>query len=283
MCNEKKIDIFTPYYINQNRLFDLYSILNGGYSEYEEVSFSNSSSIKSGGKAGLSAGASGFKLIKISGSGEGYRENQNEKSSGITTKKVQTVTSILGSVLDKMRKDQYIKLVDDVSIGDYVEINVHFKLNSVKYIIQQLQSILDMFVFAKTLGVQANFPYDKKQIDNISKTMTSMFDTLEVFCERDEYAVLTNLKESDLYLSQIHDVVDTEIQCFCQIKNIYLEGTKLLKNTTFSKIKNDDARNKFTDAIDGLSSNNIIDMGTRVLTEIKDKKVYEVEIISLSK
>ena len=30
-------ELFFPYYIDQARLLDLYAILNGGYSEYEEI------------------------------------------------------------------------------------------------------------------------------------------------------------------------------------------------------------------------------------------------------
>lgn len=29
--------VFFPYYVNQNRLLDIYAILNRGFSEYEEI------------------------------------------------------------------------------------------------------------------------------------------------------------------------------------------------------------------------------------------------------
>ena len=34
---ETKVELFFPYYINQSRLLDIYAILNGGYSEYAEI------------------------------------------------------------------------------------------------------------------------------------------------------------------------------------------------------------------------------------------------------
>ena len=39
MENKKtdSIELFFPYYVNQSRLVDIYSILNGGYSEYSEI------------------------------------------------------------------------------------------------------------------------------------------------------------------------------------------------------------------------------------------------------
>ena len=45
MSKEKKdeqIELFFPYYVNQERLLDIYAILNGGYSEFSEVTASTS-------------------------------------------------------------------------------------------------------------------------------------------------------------------------------------------------------------------------------------------------
>ena len=39
-------DLFFPYYVNRGRLLDIYAILNNGYSEYEELSYSSSSENK---------------------------------------------------------------------------------------------------------------------------------------------------------------------------------------------------------------------------------------------
>ena len=35
--SNSKVELFFPYYINQSRLLDIYAILNGGYSEYAEI------------------------------------------------------------------------------------------------------------------------------------------------------------------------------------------------------------------------------------------------------
>ena len=37
---KRKVELFFPYYINQSRLLDIYAILNGGYSEYAEITTS---------------------------------------------------------------------------------------------------------------------------------------------------------------------------------------------------------------------------------------------------
>lgn len=55
--------VFFPYYVNQNRLLDIYAILNRGFSEYEEIK-EESSSGKSSSKRGGGAGV-GFKIFKL--------------------------------------------------------------------------------------------------------------------------------------------------------------------------------------------------------------------------
>lgn len=39
-------DLFFPYYVNKGRLLDIYSILNRGYSEYEELTISSNDETK---------------------------------------------------------------------------------------------------------------------------------------------------------------------------------------------------------------------------------------------
>lgn len=46
--------VFFPYYVNQNRLLDIYAILNRGFSEYEEIK-EGSSSGKTSSKRGALA------------------------------------------------------------------------------------------------------------------------------------------------------------------------------------------------------------------------------------
>ena len=88
----------------------MYSILNRGYSEYEEITVQSSDAKKTTGKADAAA-SGGFKLIKISGGVEGGCEHEKMQSSGTTIKRVQTVTSILGNVLEEMSTDVYKRQV----------------------------------------------------------------------------------------------------------------------------------------------------------------------------
>ena len=62
-CTEEGL-VFLLYYVNQERLLDLYAILNRGYAEYEEVSSSSERS-KSKNAAAKAEGSGGFKIFSM--------------------------------------------------------------------------------------------------------------------------------------------------------------------------------------------------------------------------
>jgi hypothetical protein len=278
--SKKDISIFTPYYINQSRLLDLYSILNGGFIEYEEISSSNATTTKGTGKAEAAA-SGGFKLLKISGGVEGGIERASEASSAATIRKVQTVPSILGTVLTSMTEKDYFQMIDKASQGDFINIAVNFSLNSIKKLLEMIKELVSLSSALKTVGYEGKLPFNAKQIDDIIKMFKFLFGGVEVFYEVEKYAIIANIDENNLYLSNIEDIIGTETNCFAQVKKIHMDGATLLRNTFFSKIKGD--KSKFIESLAGASDNESFDFGVTARTEIIGKPVYEVEIISLCK
>ena len=94
---KKRQEIFFPYYINQSRLLDIYAILNGGYSEYSEITTSVSVQKSKASKADGQA-SGGFKLVNLGGTISGNSSKTDEQSSENREKKVHTITSILSMV-----------------------------------------------------------------------------------------------------------------------------------------------------------------------------------------
>jgi hypothetical protein len=68
MANKEtnKVELFFPYYVNQSRLLDIYSILNGGYSEYSEITTAVSTEKGKSAKADVAI-SGGFKLFNFGG------------------------------------------------------------------------------------------------------------------------------------------------------------------------------------------------------------------------
>ena len=274
--------LFTPYYVNQSRLFDLYSILSGGFVEYEKISSSSVINAQESGKVNANA-SSGFGIFKIAAGLESETGQSDTQVASTSVKKVQTVPSVLATVLTTMSEKKHLKKLDGAAEGDFVNFSTCLSLNSIKSLLEMLREVVALSSSMSALGTEVSIPSPctTKEIDNLIKMFKFLFGGLEVFCETENYAVIANISEDNLYLSNLDDILNTEVSCFAQVKKIHKNGTELLKSTTFSKIKNNKAA--FIDKISTLSKNDSFDFGVEARSEISGKTVYEVEIFSLCK
>ncbi len=275
-------DLFFPYYINKGRLLDIYAILNHGYSEYEEITLSTGVEKQKTDKGEVSIGA-GFKLFNFGGkaSDENIKTDTDDKQ--ITEKKIQTISSMLNIVLNTMREKKYLNSLTDSKDGDFVELDsVVFQINSIKMLMDELEEILKLCA-----NMQAfNNSTDKKAVksfNNISKSIRNLCNGEEVLYECDNYAIVGNLYNEFLYQAVRSDLINTKIQCLCQIKKKHENGTPLMRNTIFSKINAKEQKDDFIKAINKFDEGKIYDFDSVAVTEITDKPVYEVEIIALYK
>lgn len=126
--------VFFPYYVNQNRLLDIYAILNKGFSEYEEIK-EESHSRKSSSKRG-DAGV-GFKIFKLGLTAEAELNKNFDNSGSKESKLVQTTTSMLSMVVDQLSQHKFLKEILKSQPGDFVCIPVNPKINSIKGLINE--------------------------------------------------------------------------------------------------------------------------------------------------
>lgn len=276
---EEKI-LFFPYYVNQSRLLDIYAILNGGYSEYEEISVINTKSDKKEVKGQVSASA-GFKIFKISGGSEVGAEKDRSSSEGSSTKKVQTVTSILSIVIDSLNNKNRLRPVDEANTGSFILIPVNLKINSVKNMFDELTEIIDLVDVAKKAGAKIeNFNLDKSQYKAITNSIKTIFNGQEILYENDNYAVFGNIYDENLYQATLDDIIDSNLMCLAQIKRVFPEGTELMRNTVFNKVKDKSIKSQFSDIMNSFGDDSFSFRSTSVLS-ISDKPVYQIEIIAL--
>ncbi len=278
-----KMDLFFPYYINQSRLFDIYAILNGGYSEYEEVTSAISSEKKKEGKADVGV-SGGFKLIKIGGNVSGALAESNVDSQDVKTKKVQTVTSILSSVLLELKEKNLLNETPTKEEGALAEFHVEFKINSIKVLMEQLDELMklvgDMSAFGEKVSVAKK---NGRELDNLIKSVKVLFNGVEVVYETDDSAVIGNIIDDNLYQSSRSDLVNTKLRCLCQVKKVYPNGTNLMKNTIFTRIADNALKETFINAICQMSNNGVFEFDVTAIAAVENKPVYEVEIIALYK
>ena len=284
MSNKKEIEktkLFFPYYINQSRLLDIYAVLNDGYSEYAEITTAISAENTKAGKGEVSVKGS-FKILNFGGSVSTNGEKTDSASTENKEKKVQTVTSVLSIVATTLFDKGYLCEITKAKPGSFVCLPVVLSINSIKSLLTELSELLKLADSMQKLGASIKGSNKtNKDIDSTLKTMQVLFGGEEVLFQTDEFAITGNISDSNLYQAVRADIIGTEMTCLAQVKRIYPNGTELMKNTYFSKIKDPVSKKAFIDAINSMFDGNIFDFEAVAVTSINNKPVYQLEIIAL--
>ena len=275
-------DLFFPYYVNKGRLLDIYAILNHGYSEYEEITLSSSAEKQKTDKGEISIGA-GFKLFNFGGVAADEKVKTDTDGTQITEKKIQTIPSMLRIVLDTMRTKKYLSQLTSAEEGDFVELDsIIFQINSIKLLMEELEELIKLYDDMKAFGATNN----KKTVQSfkgISKSIRSLCNGEEVLYENERYAIVGNIYEECLYQAIKSDLINTNFRCLCQIKRKHQNGTVLMRNTLFTKLKSNAEKQTFISAVEEFNKDGICNFDAIAVAEITNKPVYEIEIIALYK
>lgn len=278
---ETKVELFFPYYINQSRLLDIYAILNGGYSEYAEITTGVSTEkTKSGKLNGQVSG--GFKLVNLGGTLDGELAKTDGESRENREKKVQTITSILSMVKTSLADRGYLVELLKAEPGNFVCLPVNLQINSIKSLITEMTDILKLITNMQKVGVQIQWnKQDIKKYEDILKSIQILFAGEEILFETDEFAITGNILDENLYQGTRSDLINVKLTCLAQVKRVFPDGTELMKNTIFTKIKDTVSKDSLITSMQGLTSGNIFDFEATAVSSIKDKPVYQLEIIAL--
>lgn len=284
MANEKakgRVELFFPYYINQSRLLDIYAILNGGYSEYAEITTSISSEkTKSGKIDGQTSG--GFRLVNLGGTFGGELGKTDGKSLENREKKVQTITSILSIVKTSLSDNGYIVDILKAKPGSFVCIPVNLQINSIKSMIAEMTNILKLSDNMQKVGAQIKGAgQNTKQFEDILKSIQVLFAGEEILYEETDFAITGNILDENLYQGNRADLINAKLMCLAQVKRVFPNGTELMKNTIFTRIKDSNAKDKLITSMKAFTSGNIFDFEATAVSAIHGKPVYQLEIIAL--
>lgn len=278
---DEKLELFFPYYINQGRLLDIYAILNGGYSEYSEITTAISDEKTKSGKVEASI-SGGFKLFNFGGNVAGNLEKTDTHQNENKEKKVQTVTSVLSIVKTSLSDKGYLVDIKDAKTGQFVCLPVVLSINSIKSLLSEMSDLLKLSGNMQKMGVTVKgVGKDNKDIENTLKTIQVLFGGEEILFETEDFSIIGNITDANLYQAVRTDIIGTNLTCLAQIKHIYPEGTELMKNTIFTKIKDVSAKKKLIDAMAEIADGNVFDFEAVAVSSIQGKPVYQLEIIAL--
>lgn len=281
MSAKDSIELFFPYYVNQGRLIDIYAILNQGYSEYSEITTAIGDKKSNSGKMDISV-KGGFKLFDFGGNASGTIEKADEHMNENREKKVQTVTSVLSIVKSLLSEKGYLHNIWEAKAGQFVCLPVVLKINSIKSLLSEMLDLLKLSDNMQKVGISVEGSGMKSSdINNILKTMQVLFGGEEILYETEDYAIIGNIIDENLYQAARADIIGTELYCLAQVKRIFPEGTELMKNTIFTKIKDSSAKQTFIEAVAKIADGNVFDFEAVAVSSIHGKPVYQLEIIAL--
>lgn len=277
----KNVELFFPYYINQGRLLDIYAILNGGYSEYSEITTAISGEKTKVKEADITVNG-GFKLFNFGANVTNNAERTDSHTNENKEKKVQTVTSVLSIVKSMLSEKGYLQDINQAKPGTFICLPVVLSINSIKSLLTEIADLLKLVENMQKLGATVKgVGKSNNDINNILKTMHVLFDGEEILYETDNFAVIGNIVDSNLYQAVRADIIGTELTCLAQVKRVFSDGTELMKNTIFTKIKDVSAKQTFIDAVEKVANGNIFDFEAIAVSTIQGKPVYQIEIIAL--
>ena len=279
----KASSLFSLCYVNQPRLVDIFAIMNDGLTEYEEIEESSSFGSKSSASAKVKVGP-GFRLMKVGASAEAGLEDNERNSASVKGRRVQTVPSMLKIVLDQLEKGCFIKGVAEASEGDFVRIPADFKINSLKSLVNEAVSLVELGDKMKGVGAAEESSKNQgsvKQLRAIANVVKDLFGAEEIVSQEEKYAVVGTISDQYLYQASRRDIVDINLTCFGQVRRIYPNGTQLMKNTVFTKMQDPAAKESFIEGMAKLVEGQSFAFDSTAIVEITDRPVYQLDVIAL--
>ena len=120
-----------------------------------------------------------------------------------------------------------------------------------------------------------------KQYEDMLKSMQVLFAGEEILYETENFAIVGNILDENLYQGTRSDLINSRLTCLAQVKRVYPDGTELMKNTIFTKIKDTGAKDKMIASMQAFTSGKIFDFDATAVSAIHGKPVYQLEIIAL--
>ncbi len=273
-----KNNLFIPMYIDKVKLFDLNSIINGGFNEFNEISLctDNNANAELKGKVG-------FNLFKLNGNIESGISRFRNKKVSENAKYIQTSASMLSNIYSYLKENKKIKSIRDCRIGDFVELNMAFNSNSIVEFLKDCHTLMDFanktMKLEKSKKQNANLDRELKIVDSLINLVDDKTNVVEYVGE-DEIAIyVVYLNKDYLYHTQLERLDNQKLKYLAQVINI-TNLYNFCNDTVLSKINSKQIKD-FIDAVKNIGNQDIFSKSFDLKTENNGKKVIILDVISI--
>lgn len=275
-----KNSLFIPMYIDKVKLFDLNSIICGGFSEFNEITISTDNNSTAEVKANM-----GFNLFKINGNLDaGVNEDENKKITG-NSKYIQTSASMLSNIFSELKNDKIKNEIKDCKIGDFIDINLSFNLNSILEILKKMKILINFgnqaLKFDRTSKNTGNLNNEIKAIDSLITMLNNDSDVVELVSETDEYVYVTYLNKEYLYHTQLERIDGHNLNYLAQVVDIR-DNYSFCNDTVLSEFNGDYIKD-FLESIKDLNKQDVFSKNMNLVTDANGKKIILLDVISITR
>ena len=275
-----KNNLFIPVYIDKVKLFDLNSIINGGFNEFNEISLCTDNNANAELK-----GKTGFNLFKLNGNIESEISSfRNKKVSG-NAKYIQTSSSMPSNIYSYLKENKKIKSIRDCKIGDFVELNMAFNSNSIVEFLKDCHTLMDFanktMKLEKSNKQSVNLDGELKIVDSLVSLVDNKVNIVEYVGEDENAIYVVYLNKDYLYHTQLERLDNQKLKYLAQVINITSQYN-FCNDTVLSKINAKQIK-EFIDAIKNIGNQDIFSKNFDLKTENDGKKVIILDVISISR
>lgn len=273
-----KNSLFIPMYIDKVKLFDLNSIINGGFNEFNEISLCTDNNANAEVK-----GKMGFNLFKINGNAESSISKFRNKKVSENTKYIQTSASMLSNIYSYLKENKKIKTIKESKIGDFVELDMSFNSNSIVEFLKDCHTLIEFanktMKLEKTKKQNANLDAELKIVDSLIGLVDNKDNIVEYVGEDDNAIYVAYLNKDYLYHTQLERLDNQKLKYLAQVINITNEYN-FCNDTVLSKINANQVKD-FVDAVKSIGTQDIFSKSFNLKTESNGKKVIILDVISI--
>lgn len=273
-----KNNLFIPMYIDKVKLFDLNSIINGGFNEFNEISLCTDNNANAELK-----GKTGFNLFKLNGNIESGISRFRNKKVSENAKYIQTSASMLSNLYSYLKENKKIKSIRDCKIGDFVELNLAFNSNSIVEFLKDCHTLMDFanktMKLEKSKKQNANLDSELKIVDSLISLVDDKTNVVEYVGEDENAIYVVYLNKDYLYHTQLERLDNQKLKYLAQVINI-TNQYNFCNDTVLSKINAKQIKD-FIDAIKNIGNQDIFSKSFDLKTETNGKKVIILDVISI--
>lgn len=273
-----KNNLFIPMYIDKVKLFDLNSIINGGFNEFNEISLCTDNNANAELK-----GKTGFNLFKLNGNIESGISRLRNKKVSENAKYIQTSASMLSNLYSYLKENKKIKSIRDCKIGDFVELNLAFNSNSIVEFLKDCHTLMDFanktMKLEKSKKQNANLDSELKIVDSLISLVDDKTNVVEYVGEDENAIYVVYLNKDYLYHTQLERLDNQKLKYLAQVINI-TNQYNFCNDTVLSKINAKQIKD-FIDAIKNIGNQDIFSKSFDLKTETNGKKVIILDVISI--